>query len=202
MNASRNCRPSARMARGRDIGETCLVHRGHQKVTGPAGNVTSEDASGAVRTVRGRRQRQHEHAGVRGRRIPGTGRPQYVSCRWAAFFSRATSAQYSRSRGQRVQVMISLPDFKERHGYISNRRRPALQGGRVRSRRDVVQVEARGQGVRLLVRVIGAAHERTGLRRGRIPARRRCASAPRIPPACSTAPWAGLPVRDGDTGRW
>src|SRR3954469_10755855 len=38
---------------------------------------------------------------------PATGRPQYVSLRWAAFLSRAIPSQYRRSRGQSWQSAIA-----------------------------------------------------------------------------------------------
>src|SRR3954468_6141051 len=77
---------------------------------------------------------------------PGTGRPQYVSFRCAAFFSCATRAQYVRSRAQRSHLTMSPAIAARRSEGI---RRRGLTGG--------------GERLHLLVRVVGRSHERSGL---------------------------------------
>ena len=69
---------------------------------------------------------------------PGTGRPQYVSSRKRATFSRATRSRHSTSRGQRRHATISRRQARRGPPGRSSARRPAYLSSSLSSRRDVI----------------------------------------------------------------
>ena len=68
---------------------------------------------------------------------PGTGRPQYVSSRNRATFSRATRSRHSTSRGQRRHATISAVNAASAARSVIGRR-PAYLSSSLSSRRDVI----------------------------------------------------------------
>ena len=200
--AARSARPprctrlavAARPPAWREVGmlaNPALCIARHQKVAGSAGHVTGEHASGPIRAVRRRRERQHQHAGLGGRRIPGTGRPQYVVVAMGRLLLACNLLRSSLAGACSACRSRSLDGC-----------RGGSSKGRVRTaRRDVTWKQPPPMSPPARARDTSCARaDRT--RRGRTPARRRCASAPQTPPACSSGPSAGWPATDGDTGRW